>query len=489
MLKSLLDSITLLTLRGYDAAVFTCLSDDTNAPTLDQSHDVIEGLLGCRKDITGIEAMRIFDKGVSSRWTWKVVLKSLYIVHTLLKYQSTTPQWIQTFMETFTVLENMARFREGEGVDLQAESHSKLIRLYASYLRQLATSFIESTRVKARTKSRDFVSKSDFLDLANVVSTAHHQFKNTEIPYERVTLRDSLEDQDDEELGNRADGLRLLCQSALKVFVKPPYDAKKESGGLGIPLGFRELSTAVFLEIYRDIRNYMVMINILVANLIVRVTTYPTPADLANIKQVLTGWRTLAEQALLFTRFIQAMPELKIDLIPENPLASDKRQRELNKLAKKYKVSLGVMTPVDYSLEENDDRGRRSKSSPQKRPKSHHRRHRRRVEISSSSSSASSSERSLSASPAASSISISASESDHEAPRPRAGRDSAAHSDTSARPSSRDDSTTSSHHRRQKRHRQPPHPASSRKTKPRKHKDTKKSKSKKQSVVGLLDLA
>eukprot|EP01053_Blabericola_migrator_P010743 Blabericola_migrator_1__10742@NODE_614_length_7277_cov_53_523024_g447_i0_p4_GENE_NODE_614_length_7277_cov_53_523024_g447_i0NODE_614_length_7277_cov_53_523024_g447_i0_p4_ORF_typecomplete_len485_score83_37ANTH/PF07651_16/8e08Rrn6/PF10214_9/1_7e05LAP1C/PF05609_12/0_01SOBP/PF15279_6/5_9_NODE_614_length_7277_cov_53_523024_g447_i015533007 len=355
MLKSFLDSLSLLTLRGYEAVVYSCLSDDTDKPSLEQLHDTIEGLLGCRKDTGQAEAFATFDKAISSRWTWKVVLKSLYVYHMLLKYEGTTVQWLSDFSERFSSGQNMHRFREGEGVDIQAESHSKIIRLYALYLRQLGANFVEAAKIRPRTLSADIrpLSKSEFLNLSSVVSSAHAQFKNPDIPYESVVPRDPLDDRDDDELVSQAKTLGLLCQAALKIFIKPGAESKR-SMSLAIPLGFKELSTGVFVEVYRDITKYMTMSNIICATLIARAVTYQSIGDIVNLKLYISEWRYLAEQALLFTRFLQAMPELKVDLLPENPLVSERTRRGLSKLAKRSKISVGLTTPVDYSLDEDN---------------------------------------------------------------------------------------------------------------------------------------
>eukprot|EP01054_Gregarina_sp_Poly1_P001300 Gregarina_sp_Poly_1__1299@NODE_1319_length_4396_cov_42_175560_g188_i1_p2_GENE_NODE_1319_length_4396_cov_42_175560_g188_i1NODE_1319_length_4396_cov_42_175560_g188_i1_p2_ORF_typecomplete_len465_score74_61ANTH/PF07651_16/3e07KAR9/PF08580_10/0_02HasA/PF06438_12/3_4HasA/PF06438_12/1_4e02SR25/PF10500_9/0_42_NODE_1319_length_4396_cov_42_175560_g188_i111742568 len=351
MWRNLLESISQWTLSGYEAVIYSCLTDDVKLPSLGQVHDVVEGLMGCRRDVNQTEAIQIFDKSISSRWTWKVVFKSLYVYHLILKYQSTTPQWIATFSDEFSAGHNAVRFREGEGVDIQAESHSKTIRLYCLYLRHLASNFV------SKDKSSYAVKKSEFLKLNNLVSLVQTQLKNAEIAFDQLNLTEDYGDKDDEELVKELEILGRICQEALRIFLKFSNSKKKQRNpSLNIPLGFKELTTGVFLEVYKDIRYFMVVINVLTSTLISRAIVYAVPADLKNLQLLYANWKDLSEQSLIYSRFIQSMPELKVDLIPENPLISDRKKRQLAKLFKKNDMFFEFQNPVDYSLDEEPEK-------------------------------------------------------------------------------------------------------------------------------------
>lgn len=132
---------SLLVPAGFRRSLLVATYLDESAPSDGDLEIVAQGLLGNERGLSRAECCGALRDRIRENWTWTVVLKTLMAIHRCLQSPCLTNDKLIDISKRLSIIELCQNFREGEGTDLQAESHARLIRLYTAYVLLLMSSW------------------------------------------------------------------------------------------------------------------------------------------------------------------------------------------------------------------------------------------------------------------------------------------------------------------------------------------------------------
>lgn len=260
---------TLFIPSGFHRSLLLSTYEDVFAAEEGEIEAVVQGLLGCDPKLNGNASTEMLMQRLRENWTWKVVLKVLLVLHRLIVSPCATRVFLKGFLQnidTFTICQS---FREGEGTDAQAESHTQVIRKYAFYLNLLSSELI---------KQHPRYSKDMRFDSA--------MFK----------------EYDEEELFSLIQFYSTLLRSCFALYVTV-------ENKVFVINGFCELTATVALFLLKDVLHIYKILSLAGLELLNR---YPQlhPDDIQIAEDAYEAYRISSDQMQTFLEFVKNLPEL-----------------------------------------------------------------------------------------------------------------------------------------------------------------------------------
>eukprot|EP00923_Selenidium_pygospionis_P042681 GHVN01073712.1.p1 GENE.GHVN01073712.1~~GHVN01073712.1.p1 ORF type:complete len:409 (-),score=60.82 GHVN01073712.1:1115-2341(-) len=263
--------------RGYEGVLVKVLYDDVYGVNEADMQETMQGLVGCRRDVTPAQATDMVVSRLRSNWTWTVALKALSLLHYIALSPQATPEWNAQLFGQTDVFQQLQEFREGEDGDTTAFSHAYVVRRYAEFLDRYLRDLTRPGAIVAVTALRSVphrLKQMDTTDLLTEIRCVHS----------------------------------LLCTCVASFF----NDTQVE---VHLPSGFCELTAGVLTRIFRDALRLYGIVNLSVVELTERAPVLEGAEEEETVACLdLLSCTTRKLNALSI--IIRTMPGISPDIIP-----------------------------------------------------------------------------------------------------------------------------------------------------------------------------